>query len=288
MAHLPTFEEICKQVQTDKCLPTRVDDHQYHRVYPRFLEPIRNTRLKMLEIGLGCDMTYGPGHSVALWKAYLPRVELWEAEVDQACAAAYNSSLDHRVLAGNQRDPDVLREWVRLSSGGFHVIVDDGSHVSHDQFAAFSVLWDALEPRGFYFFEDVHYVSNRSEATTRSRSAMLEVVGEWGMRLAGAKSRFSYRHSHRATAAMSERIGGLDVPEGLPRGLFSVACFHDICVLEKGPPGFEQPAYKVINRTKSRKAVVLASPADERNVPSPPPLPRPTALGRSRTRRKAI
>ena len=34
---------------------------------------------EMLEIGLGCDMDYGPGASVSLWKDLFPAAELWEA-----------------------------------------------------------------------------------------------------------------------------------------------------------------------------------------------------------------
>ena len=36
--------------------------------------------MKMLEIGLGCDMGYGPGASVAVFKKLFPTAELWEAE----------------------------------------------------------------------------------------------------------------------------------------------------------------------------------------------------------------
>ena len=40
----------------------------------------------MLEIGLGCDMSYGPGASYHLWKTILSEHdELWEAEVDERC-----------------------------------------------------------------------------------------------------------------------------------------------------------------------------------------------------------
>jgi hypothetical protein len=33
-------------------------------------------KMKMPEIGLGCDMLYGPGASVKLWKEFLPEADL--------------------------------------------------------------------------------------------------------------------------------------------------------------------------------------------------------------------
>ena len=44
----------------------------------------------MLEIGLGCDMKYGPGASYQLWKTILTEQdELWEAEVDRKCVEKF-------------------------------------------------------------------------------------------------------------------------------------------------------------------------------------------------------
>lgn len=49
-----TFYEIAKEKGTDK-----VTDHSYQHVYDKYLPAIRNKRIKMLEIGLGCDMVSG-------------------------------------------------------------------------------------------------------------------------------------------------------------------------------------------------------------------------------------
>jgi len=69
---------------TDKVL-----DHTYDIMYGHFLLPLRDEKpprpRKMLEIGLGCTMAYGPGSSVRLWRGLLPHVELWEAEAHAAC-----------------------------------------------------------------------------------------------------------------------------------------------------------------------------------------------------------
>jgi hypothetical protein len=44
----------------------------------------------MLEIGLGCDMQYGPGASATLWRSYFPEADLWFAE--------YNGERAHLFL----------------------------------------------------------------------------------------------------------------------------------------------------------------------------------------------
>jgi hypothetical protein len=46
-------------------------------VYEKYLEPIRDKPLKMLEIGLGCNMAYGPGKSYYTWLEFLPNVDLY-------------------------------------------------------------------------------------------------------------------------------------------------------------------------------------------------------------------
>ncbi len=86
---------------------------------------------------LGCDMKYGPGASVAIWKdILLPTDELWEAEFDRACVekAQKNKQLEGvNVLVGDQGDPEVLASWLQKSGNNFDVIIDDGGtfHVIH-------------------------------------------------------------------------------------------------------------------------------------------------------------
>lgn len=45
-------------------------------MYEKYLDPIRHKPLKMLEIGLGCNMAYGPGKSYYTWLEFLPNVDM--------------------------------------------------------------------------------------------------------------------------------------------------------------------------------------------------------------------
>ena len=133
----------------------------------------------MLEIGLGCDMKYGPGASVRLWKALLhPGDELWEAEVDKLCVDKFKAaSLEGvNIVTGDQSglwsylnnfhkfktviyiitntvsylDVETLRSWIletKVADKQFDIIVDDGGHENHQIYNSFEVLFpDALAP----------------------------------------------------------------------------------------------------------------------------------------------
>lgn len=47
----PNFYEVATHHGTDK-----VTEHSYHDMYDKYLPALRHQKIKMLEIGLGCDM----------------------------------------------------------------------------------------------------------------------------------------------------------------------------------------------------------------------------------------
>ena len=137
----------------------------YQMMYGIHLLPLTHVARppKILEIGLGCTMGYGPGRSARLWRKLLPRSELWEAEVDARCVQRHALSLQREginVVTGSAADEATVRRWIAASGGEFDVsstwcVIDDGSHDAVDVFAAFPLLWSALRPGGLYFIEDI-------------------------------------------------------------------------------------------------------------------------------------
>ena len=122
--------------------------------------------IKLFEIGLGCHMTYGPGASVGIWQRLLKAYpstsdtpdEIWEAEVDVACAKAKiaDGSLNGiNVVFGDQSDLPTVQGWKAQSKGNMDFIIDDGGHDIKSIYNSFSILWDSVAPGGFYFFEDI-------------------------------------------------------------------------------------------------------------------------------------
>ena len=125
-------------------------------MYEPRLEPLRDQHLKMLEIGLGCNMGYGPGSSYKLWMEYFPHVDLYFIEYDGACAAKWaNATPGATIFTGDQADRAFLSEFMVESGGDFDVIIDDGGHSMTQQRVSLEVLWDAVKPGGLYFIEDL-------------------------------------------------------------------------------------------------------------------------------------
>ena len=98
------------------------DRHNYEVMYGQFLLPFyaSKPKMKFLEIGLGCDMRYGPGASVAVWRKLFPDADLWEAEYNAECVekAKENGMLDgFATLTGDQMDVGVLDNWIKESGG---------------------------------------------------------------------------------------------------------------------------------------------------------------------------
>lgn len=137
----------------------KVTVHKYHRMYGQFLLPFykKKPNMKFLEIGLGCNMSYGPGASVSIWKKLFPKADLWEAEYNAECAL--NEKKEGRmegfnILTGDQGDIDVLDRWIEESGGAdFDVVIDDGGHDNCQIITTFMKLWPKLRPGGLYFLE---------------------------------------------------------------------------------------------------------------------------------------
>jgi len=136
----------------------KVTSHTYQVMYGRFLMPYynRNPSMKMLEIGLGCDMGYGPGASVALWQKLFPKANLWEAEYNSECVIKNSKKLEGiNVLVGDQGNETVLDEWINKSGGNFDVIIDDGGHQNCQIWTSLQKLWPTVKSGGLYFIEDM-------------------------------------------------------------------------------------------------------------------------------------
>ena len=143
-----------------KPVTDKVTSHTYEIMYGKILLPyyFLNPKMKMLEIGLGCDMGYGPGASVALFQKLFRDAELWEAEYDAACVEKHKGSgkLDGiKTLVGDQGNDIILDGWIEKSGGNFDVVIDDGGHQNCQIWHSFQKLWPTIRPGGLYFIEDM-------------------------------------------------------------------------------------------------------------------------------------
>ena len=211
--------------------------HSYEQVYAAHLAPMRLMPIKFLEVGLGCDMRYGPGLSLQLWLEYLPRAEVWTAEVDEKCVRAKRDAITAAgagrvgVLVGDQGSDQVLRRWRAQSGGGFDFIIDDGGHHAEQQFVSLTTMWHWLNPGGVMVVEDMgmsrhpDYRHRPGTLPTNSfmstTTALISDLVEFGSK--GPRKWLPKRGVHPST------LFHLHL---LPR-MKSVACFAETCAFTK-------------------------------------------------------
>ena len=85
----------------------------------------------MLEIGLGCRMSYGPGASCNVWQEYFPSVKVHMLEFDFECYQKWKETERLRNVTVHIGDQGDAMEWVRRIpqlGTNLRLVVDDGGH----------------------------------------------------------------------------------------------------------------------------------------------------------------
>ena len=166
----------------------KVTAHSYQIMYGLFLSRLKTKSIKMLEIGLGCDMNYGPGASLAVWKKYLhPDSIIWMADSDQACVDKFRPTLPEnvKVVVGDQSNQQTLEAWKTQIGTQLDVIIDDGGHSNIMIFNSLNGLWPSLKTGGgLYFIEDMQVgkiadFGNGNGGGLPGNLAMVDVIKIW-------------------------------------------------------------------------------------------------------------
>eukprot|EP01065_Artemidia_motanka_P017000 TRINITY_DN20572_c0_g1_i1.p1 TRINITY_DN20572_c0_g1~~TRINITY_DN20572_c0_g1_i1.p1 ORF type:complete len:386 (+),score=76.17 TRINITY_DN20572_c0_g1_i1:73-1158(+) len=193
------LQELTKRINgTDKVLP-----HRYDAMYSKYVTPMSGGAVRMLEIGLGCNMPHGPGHSAVLWRALLGAgLDYFVMELDR-CTAKWFDTIDRaersraytaeeaewarslvrdqkRVFWGDQSDPVFLQKVRSGLPGELDVVIDDGGHAMHHQLNSFEHLFPAVRPGGVYVIEDLEtsfYPRREWGGTVRAQRAEATTVG---------------------------------------------------------------------------------------------------------------
>jgi 8-demethyl-8-(2-methoxy-alpha-L-rhamnosyl)tetracenomycin-C 3'-O-methyltransferase len=190
-----TLNELGLKHGTDKASGL----HHYLEIYERFLGPLRDKPITLLEMG-----TLG-GNSLRMWDEYFthPDTRILGLELE----AAYwkpESNPRMKVINGSQADPAVLRQlWVE--NGEFDVVIDDASHKLGDMKPAFEELFPHVKSGGFYCLEDLH-TSWWPEYNNNGKAPILpwlyEQVDEMSSR---GRDKTGYRYENVRAMAWAER-----------------------------------------------------------------------------------
>ncbi|MFI5782568.1 hypothetical protein [Nocardia sp. NPDC051570] len=208
--------------------------HRYPEHYDRHFAPLRERRLKVLEIGVGgfTDPKLGAA-SLRMWKHYFPRAIVYGLDVE-----------DKRVLdeprvvtvRGDQSDWAVLTALAERA-GPFDIMIDDGSHVSADVLASFRVLFDHLCPEGLYVIEDLQtsYWQPMFGGDDRDLTNPRHTMGFLKTLLDGL-------HHEEFLHADARR------PQPTDRWIRGMHFYHNLCFLEKGPNAEGAPFAEILRR----------------------------------------
>jgi hypothetical protein len=229
LGSFPKLTDLADRFDTDKNRHTG-NRHCYARVYDRLLAQRRFSLRRLMEIGL-CrglaerNQTQTP--SVELWQTYFPFCHV--TGVDLTDFSSLNTDRFSSFVC-DQSKPDQLRAVAaRMEPGSFDVIIDDGSHASHDQQATLRAFFPLLAEGGWYIIEDLDWQPPGEDAAkiTLTKQLLREIQRHGAARstdplgvgkLAGEFAEISFFDSHyeleRATllgglVAIRKRGGGL-------------------------------------------------------------------------------
>lgn len=206
---LGQINKFMQTAESQQKVSDKVTTHSYQVMYGTFLMPLMKSleHAKILEIGLGCDMDYGPGASVALWKALFPNADLWEAEFNAKCVQECKGkpALDGvKVLIGDQGDRATVGGWITQSGGQFDAIIDDGGHKNNQIRTSFELLWPTVKPGGLYSLEDLQ-VGRMPAYRDAGDVVMSDIVQAWVGQLLTNKTRKDFPLPQKATSIFCQR-----------------------------------------------------------------------------------
>eukprot|EP01064_Diplonema_japonicum_P031156 TRINITY_DN5489_c0_g2_i1.p1 TRINITY_DN5489_c0_g2~~TRINITY_DN5489_c0_g2_i1.p1 ORF type:complete len:286 (+),score=49.85 TRINITY_DN5489_c0_g2_i1:77-934(+) len=215
-----TLHEIGTSIKSDK-----VTVHRYDQAYRFHFERIRENKVKILEIGLGCLGLADVGLGIQLWGEYFKESELHVMELDGACGDAYLKNKHRKdyeprggfkLHIGDQSNVTFLKE-LGEKHGPWDIIIDDGSHIPEHQITTFGNLFPYITPGGVYSVEDV-------------QTSFWN--GKWGNE--GTFINYMtaiYRQVH--TRVKSVKTGAEEVDSKFKSPYKSVDCHHFVCLITK-------------------------------------------------------
>lgn len=146
------LDELMKKYYTDKCSL----DHNYVPFYEELLNPIKNKKLKMLEIGIyrpPVDSVRQEAASLKTWYDYLPKAEIYAIDLDDFS----NINNDRiKTFVCNHDSKEDLENLIKQTGSEFDIILEDGSHMTRSNQFIVGQLFKHVKSGGVYIIEDLH------------------------------------------------------------------------------------------------------------------------------------
>lgn len=126
--------------------------HWYAQHYSRHFAPLRDSPVRLLEIGIG-GYQYEDlgGESLRMWQRYFRRGLVYGLDIFRKPGVCGPRM---RIVQGDQSDPQFLDE-LGCQLGPFDIVIDDGSHINDHVKTSFDSLFPHVRPGGLYVIEDL-------------------------------------------------------------------------------------------------------------------------------------
>jgi hypothetical protein len=146
-----TLTEIANKLGTDKGTE-HFEYHSYTETYQKFFYPIKDEKIKMLEIGVA-DPRF-PGASIKMWTEFFSNLDFIGFDINQNCKEYEKENV--RIFIGDQSVTEDLNRCINEYGGDYDIIIDDGLHTHFHQVQSFEALYSSLKENGLYIIEDLH------------------------------------------------------------------------------------------------------------------------------------
>jgi len=208
----------------------KITHHGYGAIYPLITASLSNS-IDILEIG------YGHGNSAQLWKEIFPKSSLTFLDRDV--------SLEQdrlKVLRCDQSNKnDLIVATRKLLGARFQLIIDDGSHVPKHQIDTFAVLFELLDPGGYYVIEDIETSYWRQGNLYGYAIAPNQAESNYDLSTQELfKLSIEYVNREFKTSSERTRLEALLARNGMPKeiaeGINSITFSHNLIAINKTFP----------------------------------------------------
>lgn len=178
-----TLSDIAEKNTTDK----RILEHNYVQFYEKYFDPIRDKKLKILEIGI-----YRPapnsgrlvGASLKTWYDYFPNADIYGVDLTDFTDVENDrikTTICNQANREDKNDYPGLESVIKNFGGEFDIIIDDGGHTMEQQLVTLGYLFKYLKDGGIFVIEDLHtsYFAPHAYNNTNTKNTTLNVLHDF-------------------------------------------------------------------------------------------------------------
>jgi hypothetical protein len=136
--------------------------HDYLSFYERFLAPMRDQPITLLEIGVF------QGASLHTWREFFPKAKIIGVDIQATCKQFESERI--KIELADQSNLEHL-STLALTYGPFDLVVEDGSHMWEHQITSLRALFPFIKNGGHYIVEDLQTNYGSMQARYRGSAA---------------------------------------------------------------------------------------------------------------------